>query len=132
MVLCSRTKAEIDAVAGEISGNGGKALAVATDLTVHGQLENLVDAAIKEFGRIDILVNNAARSFLRGLLDLREDGWDKCFNTNVKAVWLLSRLVARKMMEQKAGKSSTLPRSARKKPRWAWRLTAAARRRSSI
>lgn len=39
--------------------------------------------------------------FLRGLLDLREDGWDKCFNTNVKAVWLLSRLVARKMMEQK-------------------------------
>ena len=104
VVLCSRTKAEIDAVAGEISGKGGKALAVPTDLTVHEQLENLVDAAIKEFGRIDILVNNAARSFLRGLLDLREDGWDKCFNTNVKAVWLLSRLVARKMMEQKSGK----------------------------
>lgn len=104
VVLCSRTKAEIDAVAGEISGKGGKVLAVATDLTIHEQLENLVDATIKEFGRIDILVNNAARSFLRSLLDLREDGWDKCFNTNVRAVWLLSRLVARKMMEQKGGK----------------------------
>lgn len=75
-----------------------------TDLTVHEQLENLVNATVKEFGRIDILVNNAARSFLRGLLDLREDGWDKCFNTNVKAVWLLSRLVARRMIEQKEGK----------------------------
>ena len=104
VVLCSRTKAEIDAVAGEISGKGGKVLAVATDLTIHEQLENLVDATIKEFGRIDILVNNAARSFLRSLLDLREDGWDKCFNTNVRAVWLLSRLVARRMMEQKGGK----------------------------
>jgi NAD(P)-dependent dehydrogenase (short-subunit alcohol dehydrogenase family) len=104
VVLCSRTKAEIDAVAGEISGKGGKVLAVETDLTSHEQLEALVDAAIKEFGRIDILVNNAARSFLRSLLDLREDGWDKCFNTNVRAVWLLSRLVARRMMEQKGGK----------------------------
>lgn len=104
VVVCSRTNAEIDAVAEEIRNKGGKALAVATDLTVHAQLENLVDTTVKEFGRIDILVNNAARSFLRGLLDLREDGWDKCFNTNVKAVWLLSRLVARKMMEQKSGK----------------------------
>ena len=83
---------------------GGKALAVVTDLTVGEQLENLVNAAVKEFGKIDILVNNAARSFLRSLLDLREDGWDKVFNTNVKAVWLLSRAVARKMIEQKSGK----------------------------
>ena len=104
VVLCSRTKAEIDVVADEIRNKGGTALSVATDLTVHEQLENLVDAAVKEFGRVDILVNNAARSFLRGLLDLREDGWDKCFNTNVKAVWLLSRLVARRMIEQKYGR----------------------------
>jgi NAD(P)-dependent dehydrogenase (short-subunit alcohol dehydrogenase family) len=104
VVLCSRSAAEIEAVADEIRKQGGKALPVVTDLTVHEQLETLVKTTIKEFGRIDILVNNAARSFLRGLLDLREDGWDKCFNTNVKAVWLLSRLVARQMIEQKSGK----------------------------
>lgn len=104
VVLCSRTKAEIDAVAEEIASNGGKALVCVTDLTIHEQLENLVNTTVNEFGRIDILVNNAARSFLRGLMDLREDGWDKCFNTNVKAVWLLSRLVARRMTEQKSGK----------------------------
>lgn len=104
VVLCSRTKAEIDVVAEEIRAKGGKALAVVTDLTIHEQLENLVNLTVAEFGGVDILVNNAARSFLRSLLDLREDGWDKCFNTNVRAVWLLSRLAARKMIEQKSGK----------------------------
>jgi NAD(P)-dependent dehydrogenase (short-subunit alcohol dehydrogenase family) len=104
VAVTSRTQKEIDAVAEEIKKSGGKALAVVTDLTVHEQLENLVHTTLKEFGRIDILVNNAARSFLRSLMDLREDGWDKVFNTNLKAVWLLSRLVARKMMEQKSGR----------------------------
>ena len=104
VVVCSRTLPEIEGVADEIRKLGGKALAVTTDLTVNEQLENLVAATIQEFGRIDILVNNAARSFLRSLLDLREDGWDKVFDTNVKAAWLLSRAVARKMIEQKSGR----------------------------
>jgi 2-deoxy-D-gluconate 3-dehydrogenase len=104
VVACSRTQKEIDGVAEEIRKMGGKALAVVTDLTVNEQIENLVNITIKEFGRIDLLVNNAARSFLRSLLELREDGWDKVFNTNVKAVWLLSRAVARSMIEQKAGR----------------------------
>jgi NAD(P)-dependent dehydrogenase (short-subunit alcohol dehydrogenase family) len=104
VAVASRTQKEVDAVAEEIKKSGGKALAVVTDLTVNEQLENLVHLALKEFGKIDILVNNAARSFLRSLMDLREDGWDKVFNTNVRAVWLLSRLVARKMMEQKSGR----------------------------
>lgn len=104
VVVSSRTQKEIEAMAEEIRKFGGKAIAVVTDLTVNEQLENLVNLTMKEFGKIDILINNAARSFLRSLLDLREDGWDKAFNTNVKAVWLLSRAVARKMMEQKSGK----------------------------
>ena len=104
VVVSSRTQKEIEAVVEEVKKLGGKAIAVVTDLTVNEQLENLVNVTVKEFGKIDILVNNAARSFLRSLLDLREDGWDKVFNTNVKAVWLLSRSVARKMMERKSGK----------------------------
>jgi len=104
VVVCSRTQKEVDSAADEIRQKGGKALALVTDLTANDQIENLVNTTIKEFGRIDLLVNNAARSFLRSLLDLREDGWDKVFNTNVKAVWLLSRAVARKMIEQKSGR----------------------------
>ena len=104
VVIASRTQKEIEGVAGEIQQLGGKALALVTDLTVNEQSENLVNSTVKEFGKIDILVNNAARSFMRSLLDLREDGWDKAFDTNVKAVWLLSRAAARKMIEQKSGK----------------------------
>src|SRR5512143_3963410 len=104
VVVCSRTEKELEEVAGEIARMGRKVLAIPTDLTAPGQLENLVNTAVKEYGRIDILVNNAARSFLRSLMDLREDGWDKVFHTNVKAVWLLSRLVAKRMMEQKSGR----------------------------
>jgi NAD(P)-dependent dehydrogenase (short-subunit alcohol dehydrogenase family) len=104
VVVGSRTQKEIEEVAAEISRLGGKALPVAVDLTVNEQLENLVNTTVREFGRVDILVNNAARSFLRSLMDLREDGWDKVFNTNVRAVWLLSRLAAKKMAEQKSGR----------------------------
>jgi NAD(P)-dependent dehydrogenase (short-subunit alcohol dehydrogenase family) len=104
VVVCSRTSKEIEEAADEISRLGGEALPLTVDLTANDQLENLVNTTVKEFGRIDILVNNAARSFLRSLMDLREDGWDKVFNTNVRAVWLLSRLAAKKMMEQKNGR----------------------------
>jgi 2-deoxy-D-gluconate 3-dehydrogenase len=62
---------------------------------------NLPDHLIQ---RVDILVNNAARSFLRPLMDLREDGWDKIFDTNCKAVFLLGRAAAKIMAAQGGGK----------------------------
>jgi NAD(P)-dependent dehydrogenase (short-subunit alcohol dehydrogenase family) len=104
VVLAARTAEQIQAAVDEIQAGGGKALAVPTDLTDTAQIERLAAETVSAFGRIDILVNNAARSFLRGLMDLREDGWDKVFNTNVKAAWLLSRAAARTMMEQKSGR----------------------------
>ena len=104
VVIAGRTVEQLDAVAKEIAALGGRALPVVTDLTVSDQIERLVEETAKKFDRIDILVNNAARSFLRSLLELREDGWDKVFDTNVKAAWLLSRSVARVMIEQKGGR----------------------------
>jgi len=104
VVIAGRTAEQLDTVAKEIIALGGRSLPVVTDLTVGEQIENLVQETINKFGRIDILVNNAARSFLRSLLELREDGWDKVFDTNVKAAWLLSRAVACVMIEQKGGR----------------------------
>jgi len=103
VTIAARNQQEIEAVAEEINRRGGKSIAVVTDLTSNEQLETMVQKTLSTFGRIDILVNNAARSFLRSLLEMREDGWDKVFDTNVKAAWLLSRLVARTMIEQKSG-----------------------------
>jgi NAD(P)-dependent dehydrogenase (short-subunit alcohol dehydrogenase family) len=104
VVVAGRTADQLAGVAAEISAAGVGSLPVPTDLTDGSQIEQLVEKTVQAFGRVDILVNNAARSFLRSLLDLREDGWDKVFNTNVKAVWLLSRAVARKMIDQKGGR----------------------------
>ncbi|RJQ83621.1 MAG: SDR family oxidoreductase [Desulfobacteraceae bacterium] len=104
VVIAGRTAEQLSEAAEQIRATGAKALPVPTDLTDPQQIEQLAAKTVETFGRIDILVNNAARSFLRSLLDLREDGWDKVFNTNVKAVWLLSRAVARQMIEQKGGR----------------------------
>ncbi len=104
VVIASRTTDQLAAVAEEISAKGGQVLAVPTDLSDMTQLEALCAKTLEAFGRVDILVNNAARSFLRSLMDLREDGWDKVFDVNVKGVWLLSRAVAKQMMAQKSGR----------------------------
>ncbi len=104
LVLASRTREELEKVVSEIEGTGGEATPVVTDLMVSEQINALVEATMKTYGRVDILVNNAARSFLRPLMDLREDGWDKIFDVNCKAVFLLSRAVAKIMGEQGGGR----------------------------
>jgi NAD(P)-dependent dehydrogenase (short-subunit alcohol dehydrogenase family) len=104
LVLASRTKEELEKMVSEIKEDGGEATPVVTDLMVSEQINALVEATMKTYGRVDILINNAARSFLRPLMDLREDGWDKIFDVNCKAAFLLSRAVAKIMGEQGGGR----------------------------
>jgi len=104
VVICSRTLEEVEKVAEEIRGKGRKALPIKADITVKEDLNNLIQKTMAEFKRIDILVNNAGLSYLRPLLDFKEEGWDKIFDTNVKAVFLLSREVAKIMKEQGGGR----------------------------
>jgi NAD(P)-dependent dehydrogenase (short-subunit alcohol dehydrogenase family) len=104
VVIAARTVPEIEAVADEIRSNGGSAHAKVTDLMHSDQIDALVQEAVSVFGGVDILVNNAARSFLRPLIDLREDGFDKIFDTNVKGTFLLSRAAAKIMMQRGGGR----------------------------
>ncbi len=104
VVVAARTAAEIEAVADEIRSSGGEAAAQVTDITQPDQIDALVESALNSFGGIHILVNNAARSFFRPLMDLREDGFDKIFDTNVKGTFLLSRLAAKIMMGHGGGR----------------------------
>lgn len=104
VVVCSRTPAEIEATAKDIVKMGRRCIAIETDIADFQQVESLVNRTKQEFGRIDILVNNSARSFLRPLMDLREDGYDKIMDTNVKALFLLSRECAKVMKEQGGGR----------------------------
>ena len=104
VVVVSRTRADIDATVNEITGNGGDAFGLVTDLMETEKIPGLVESTMKACGRVDILINNAARSFLRPILELREDGYDKVFITNVKAPFLLSREVAKIMKDQGGGR----------------------------
>jgi len=104
VVLAARSGDELEQVAGDIKQSGGEALVCPTDLMLGERIDALVASAVEAYGRIDFLINNAARSFMVPLMDLREDGWDKIFGVNCKAVWLLSRAAARHMSTQGGGR----------------------------
>ena len=88
-------------VADEIAQSGGRALFERVDVTRAADCQRLVERAIREFGRIDILFNNAGITRRATVLDLTEDDWDRVMAVNVKSIYLLSREVIPHM--QKAG-----------------------------
>jgi NAD(P)-dependent dehydrogenase (short-subunit alcohol dehydrogenase family) len=88
-------------VADEIAQSGGRALSEPVDVTRAADCQRLVEHAIRKFGRIDILFNNAGIIRRATVLDLSEEDWDRVMAVNVKSIYLLSREVIPHM--QKAG-----------------------------
>ncbi|HUI47984.1 MAG TPA: glucose 1-dehydrogenase [Acidimicrobiia bacterium] len=103
VVCAARTQADIDAVAARVREVGRRALAVATDVTVTEQLENLTTRTVEEFGRIDVLVNNAGGSLPRPFLATSERSFEMALRFNVTSAFLLSKLVVPHMVEAGAG-----------------------------
>jgi NAD(P)-dependent dehydrogenase (short-subunit alcohol dehydrogenase family) len=100
VAIASRTLPDLEIVADEIRGLGRKALPVAAHVGKLEQIQNLVQTVHKEFGRIDILVNDAGTSpALSGMLDIEERLWDSIMNLNLKGLVFLSQAVARIMKE---------------------------------
>jgi dehydrogenase/reductase SDR family member 4 len=85
VVVSSRKQAAVDEVVAEIQAAGGEALAVAAHVGDTQALENLVKLTIEHYGRIDILVNNAATNPVFGPLEDSVDAMDKIMQINVKA-----------------------------------------------
>lgn len=98
-VVCAARRAhEIEAVAKEIVGRNGKAIAVATDVTDEAALERLAERAVRDFGRLDIWVNDAGGSPLQmPLTELPREEWDATLALNVTAVFSATRIAARRM-----------------------------------
>jgi NAD(P)-dependent dehydrogenase (short-subunit alcohol dehydrogenase family) len=104
VVVGSRKQADLDVVAEKIRAMGRKALAVAYHNRDAETIKVLVDAVMKEFGRIDILVNNAATNPGMGLMvDMDEKMYDQIMVTNLKGYTLTSMLVGKIMQQQKSG-----------------------------
>ncbi len=105
VVVASRKLPDLEKVAEEIKGLGRKSLAVAAHVGRMEEIDNLVSKVKEEFGRIDILVNNAATNpVMDSALDVGERAWDSIMNLNLKGLFFLSQAVARVMKEQGGGR----------------------------
>ncbi|NIJ42499.1 NADP-dependent 3-hydroxy acid dehydrogenase YdfG [Parvibaculum indicum] len=103
VVIGARRADRIEALAKEITDKGGKALAVATDVTKREEVKALVDKAVETYGRIDVLLNNAGLMPLAPLERLKFDEWDQMVDVNIKGVLNGIAAALPHMKEQKDG-----------------------------
>jgi len=103
VVLVSRKIDGLQGVADEIRGNGGDAMPIACHVGHSDQRQAMLDEALKAYGKIDILVNNAATNPHFGpMLTIDERAWDKTFEVNVKGYFGMIQLVAGHLQQRKA------------------------------
>lgn len=87
-----------------IEGAGGRVVFVQADLTNKEDRKKVIDVTIAEFGKIDILINNAGTIRRAPLLDYKEEDWNAVMDINLNSVYFLSQDVAKIMSVQKHGK----------------------------
>jgi 7-alpha-hydroxysteroid dehydrogenase len=103
-VVCSaRTQERLDDVVGIIRGAGGRALAVPSDVNDKDQIALVVDRAVAEFGRIDVVVNNAGGTAPTPALYLAVEDFEAAFHFNVSSAFLLTKLAVPHMMKNGGG-----------------------------
>jgi NAD(P)-dependent dehydrogenase (short-subunit alcohol dehydrogenase family) len=104
VVIASRKLANCEKEAADLAALGVKTLAVKCDMGSEADITTLVDTTMKEFGRIDVLINNAGVTWGAPTLDFPLDAWDKIFSVNTRGVWIICQKVARIMKDQGGGK----------------------------
>ncbi len=116
VALAARTPAQLETVAEKIRKLGRRALVVPTDVNEAGALEALVDRTLAEFGRLDIVVNNAGGSPPRGALQTSVKMFESAFHFNVTTAFTLSRLAIPHMQKQGAGSIVNISSAAGRMP----------------
>lgn len=91
-------------VVDEIRAGGGEAIAVKANVARKAEVETMVETVMREFGRIDVLVNNAGVCHFLDFFDVTEEEWDFHQDINCKGIFLCSQAVARVMREQCSGR----------------------------
>jgi peroxisomal 2,4-dienoyl-CoA reductase len=104
LVLASRHVDHLRAVAHEAQAQGVQAFPVRTDVREPAQVQALLQVALDTFGRIDVLVNNAAGSFLSAARKLTHKGWHSVVDTTLNGTFYCSQAVGRQMIAQGGGK----------------------------
>ena len=103
LVLGARRTERLQLLADELTGRGGKALAMKTDVTDRDQVKKLVGAAVAAYGRVDVMINNAGVMPQSLIEHQKLDEWDRMIDVNIKGVLYGIAAALPYMQRQKAG-----------------------------
>jgi gluconate 5-dehydrogenase len=104
LVLCARKKERCQQAAEDLQKLGVKTVALACDVKNPADIHQVVDATMTQFGRIDILINNAGTSWGAPVEEMRLEHWNKVIETNLTGTFLFSQAVGKIMIGQRRGK----------------------------
>ena len=104
LVLCARKKDRCEKAADELRSSGTTAMGLGCDVTNPVSVQEVVDAALARFGRIDILINNAGTSWGAPVEEMPLEAWRKVIETNLTGAFLFSQAVGKVMLKQQRGK----------------------------
>lgn len=104
VACCGRTLTNVEATVAEIAGNGGKAAAYAVDVADGKQVSETCEKILKDFGRVDVLVNNAGVTRDQLLMRMSEEDWDAVLNTNLKGAFNFTKSLTRSFLKQRSGR----------------------------
>ncbi|ADL53967.1 SDR family NAD(P)-dependent oxidoreductase [Clostridium cellulovorans] len=104
VALLARRVEKIEEIAKEVESLGVKAIAIKCDVAKEEEVKVAIETIVNEFGRIDILLNNAGVTAHGGVDSLSEEEWNKVMDINVKGIYLVSKYVIPVMKEQNYGK----------------------------
>jgi len=105
IVICARRLELCQKACSEIEELGVRALPIRCDVTNIDEVNNVIDTTVREFGKLDILVNDAGvGENEKPVIEMSDGDWDRVMNINVRGAFLFSRAAAREMIKQKSGK----------------------------
>ena len=104
VVVADIDLARAEKIAQDIRETGGLALSIKLDITDYGEIEKVVEQLVREFGAIDILLNNVATTVRKPVLETTLDEWSQVIHTNLTAAFMLSQIVGREFIRQGHGK----------------------------
>src|SRR5215813_2117278 len=104
-VIVHYNSSEADAknVTRQIRERGGNAIVVQGDLTQENDATRLIERALEQFQRVDVLINNAGLYPMHSILDMTSSDWDQVVDANLRSVFLYTQAAAKAMKEQSAG-----------------------------
>ncbi|HXO33594.1 MAG TPA: 3-oxoacyl-[acyl-carrier-protein] reductase [Candidatus Acidoferrales bacterium] len=104
MAVAARNHEKLNELVNEIIATGGKAAAFALDVTDEEQVKSVIKSAIAQFGKIDVLVNNAGITRDQLVMRMRRADWDAVLQTNLTSAYLCIQQVSSSMLKQRWGR----------------------------